>query len=49
MPISNKKKRTAIYSVIIILVLIFGIIFPLYHLYGLWDISRHSLSFSIIR
>lgn len=33
MPISNKKKRTAIYSVIIILVLIFGIIFPLYHLY----------------
>jgi len=33
MPISSRKKRTAIYSTIVVLVIIFGIIFPVYHLY----------------
>ena len=33
MLIPGKKKRVAVYSIIIILVLIFGIIFPVYHVY----------------
>ena len=33
MLIPGKKKRVAVYSVVILLVLIFGIIFPIYHVY----------------
>ncbi len=33
MPTQEKKKRLTIYSVIVLLILVFGIIFPLYHLY----------------
>ena len=34
MLIPGKKKRVAVYSVVILLVLIFGIIFPIYHVYN---------------
>lgn len=34
MPLSVKKKKTVVYSTIIILILIFGVIFPAYHVYN---------------